>query len=502
MRKRIISVFVTVWLLALAGNAFALDLFSGKLTVHGIAQTTVQMPTHKETSPDQLHDYDFHNIRGTLKLETLWHAYEGESYNINVYSIFKNYYDKAYDIDSGYGNYISDFSGHRSLRNELRSYTTFRDICREFFIDVANPLFQVRLGKQVVSWGETSFSRMADIVNPIDARGVINPVVPDFSQMKQGLWMARFYYTNPDMWQNMTLELLIIPDFQPTRVYPAGHHMMHPSAFNMMQNPNEVLKARYRDKPKSWGSPEIGFKIRGFTGGFDWSLQYLHHRNDNPVTQEGKALLSALPALFGIGRTEVVYHYAWQHTIGATFNKPLPFDISIIPGTSLKMSGILFKGEFIWEKDRDINQTAGFDVRVREIDRYAGVLGWDCKIYLPWITPRYRNKLLNSSTQLFMEWVPDRHRIDSISPWSTQRKKGHHYAAVTESLSYAFWHSRIIPAVNLNYNLTEGSLQYALALVFKPTYKWGYSLVFADFIEYGRETDNGDMLIFDITYEF
>jgi len=109
MRKRIISVFVTVWLLALAGNAFALDLFSGKLTVHGIAQTTVQMPTHKETSPDQLHDYDFHNIRGTLKLETLWHAYEGESYNINVYSIFKNYYDKAYDIDSGYGNYISDF---------------------------------------------------------------------------------------------------------------------------------------------------------------------------------------------------------------------------------------------------------------------------------------------------------------------------------------------------------------------------------------------------------
>jgi hypothetical protein len=38
-----------------------------------------------------------------------------------------------------------------------------------------------------------------------------------FADIKRGQLMARIFYTNPEMPQNMTFELLIIPDF------PAGH---------------------------------------------------------------------------------------------------------------------------------------------------------------------------------------------------------------------------------------------------------------------------------------
>ena len=496
-----LALMLSMTVLPLHGAA-AIEFADGKLVVHGKVQGTVQMPTHKKITPNQRHSYDFHNIRASLKLETMWHVYEGPKYSLNVYSILKNFYDKAYDIDSGYHDYVSDFSGHRGIKNELRNYNTFRDICRELYIEVIHPLFQVRLGKQVVSWGETTFSRMADIVNPLDSRGVINPIVPDFAEIKQGLWMARILYTNPDMWQNIMFEFLVIPDFQPTRVYPAGHHMMHPSSMNAMQDPNELLRPRYRDAPKTWGNPELGLRLRGFTKGFDWTLQYLHHRNDSPVTRSGMALDAALPALLGRGHTRDVMKYKFQHTFGATFNKPIGGEVPIIPFTSMRMSGLLLKGEFIWEKDRDINQQVGSNVRVREIDRYAGVLGWDCKIFLPYITPRFRNKLLTSKTQLFMEWVPDRHRNDLISPWSAFRKSGHHFAAFTQTFQYAFWHNRILPGFNLNYQLTDGSVACAWALIFKPTFKWTYSLIYSNYTEYGSETNNGDILVFDIIYEF
>ncbi len=72
----------------------------------------------------------------------------------------------------------------------------------------------------------------------------------------------------------MTFEGLIIPDFEPNYNWPAGYHLMHPDHLMPCSIPTSSFLSTYRDKPSSWGDPAIGFRIRGFTWGFDWTFFY------------------------------------------------------------------------------------------------------------------------------------------------------------------------------------------------------------------------------------
>jgi len=478
---------------------YAIDLADGKIVVHGKFSEQLAMRT-KNQRKDELYDYDIFNFRTTVKLETMLHVQQCPDYEINLYGVWKEFYDVAHEVDSGFNNYVTRFSGNPGIK-ELRSYNTFTDICRELYGEYVNNLFQLRLGKQIVSWGETSFERMADIINPIDSRGMLNPAYPDFAEMKRGLWMLRFFLTPPDMPSNLAFEFLLIPDFQPQRNWPAGYHLMHPKDFNMLQRPNEILLAGYRDAPTSWSNSEIAFRIKGFTWNTDWTLFYFHHRGDNPVTRDGKLLKSQLAALFGTYLDDVK-RYGWQHSIGATFSSPIDRKFTLIPGTPVTMSGSVLRGEFLSEIGRDYNKLVGIDYKVVQRNRYAGVLAWDTKIFLPGISPWNRNKLLSSTTQLFCEWIPKRKNDDIIYPFYPYRKKGHHFSTITQSLVYGFWQDRIMPAFYGGYQLTDGSMYYTTSLIFKPTFKWTYMVSYTNYIETGHDTENLDQILFDITYEF
>jgi hypothetical protein len=482
-------------------DAGSFELFDGRVVIHGkISQQALLKG--RQQNYDELHDIDWFNMRTTFKLETLWHAYAGPEYEVNFYAVWKNFYDAAHEADSGYRNYLRDFSGHHGVE-EVKSYETFRDICRELYGEINHDLFQIRVGKQIISWGETSFERMTDVINPIDSRGNLNPAYPDFDEIKRGLWMLRVFYTPVDMPADMTFEFVVIPDFQPDRLWPAGYPFGFTNPqFNSMQRPNEQFLGRYRDKPTKWTHPEFGIRIRGFTWGFDWTLLYFYHRNDQPVVKTGKAIKSMLPSLLGTGRTRDVYHYGWQNTFGLTFNKTVDRKIPIIPGTTCVMSGNVIRGEFIYEQDKDHNEIVGQNVRRAEHDRFAFVLGWDTKIFVPKLTPWARNKLLSSSTQLFMEWVPEKHRNDAIYPWVSKRKEGHHFAAVTQSFSYELWNNRIRPGIYINYQITEGGGYYGPALGFSPTFGWNFIVRWLDFFDLGHGNNDMDFWTFEVTYEF
>ena len=503
MKNRIFSFFVcAIFLTGLTylGDTFAFEYLDGKVVIHGKMSQQLLMRT-KNKRPDELYDYDIYNFRSTLKLETRWHVLQGSEYELTFYGVWKNFYDTAHEIDGGYGRYLRQFSGSEGIE-ELKSYETFRDICREVYVELTHPNWQVRLGKQIVSWGETSFERMADIVNPVDLRGMLNPGYPDFAEIKRGLWMGRFYITPPDFFQDITFEFLVIPDFEPQRLWPAGYHLTHPSAMNALKNPNEMFKSYYRDRPESWRDPEFGFKVRGFSFGYDWAIQYFYHRADTPIIRKGRAIQAQLPALLGRGRAEDVQHYGHQSTLAFTFNKTVDRPITLIPGTFVRMTGNVARGEFVWEFKRDVSQFLGTNVRVTEKDRYAFCLGWDTKIFIPKLSPWNRNKLLSSSSQLFMEWMPEKHRNDYAYPWVTYCKKRHHFASITQSLSYDFWNGRILTGFYGAHHLTEGAWYYTLMAAFKPTFKWTYMVRYLNYIETGHDTENLDCVTFDITYEF
>jgi len=314
----------------------------------------------KGQEPEPEYNYDFINARTSLKLEALWHAYEGPEYSVNVYSIWKNFYDSAIDFDNGYRNNVKNYNYGSRAYDRARSYQTFDDICRELYADLTGNLFQIRVGKQIVSWGETDFERMVDNINPVDINGDLNAAYPNFAELKQGLWMVRLFFTPENMPADMIFELLVIPDYQTNKLPAFGHHLTLRNLNPATPKQGEVHESWYRDPPSDWSSPEIGFRIRGFSWGVDWALSYFHHRtHGEPIPREGdlNKLLATTGNPFSGDRIENFNSYPWQSTFGLTLNKTVDRKITLIPGTSLAMSGSVVRFEGIWEKDKDNART-------------------------------------------------------------------------------------------------------------------------------------------------
>ena len=507
-RRYYLSVLLSALLLAMmAGGAQAIDFADGKFVVHGKIQEQLNLRANK-TSPGQLYDYSIFNFRTSFKLETMWHIQQCPDHEWNMYGVWKQFYDYADKVDSGFNDYVRHMSGHKGI-SELRSYQTFTDVSRELYLEYTTSLFQIRAGKQIVSWGETSFERTCDIVNPIDARGLLNPGYPDFAEIKRGLWMLRLYYTPRGLPADMTFEGLIIPDFEPNRGWPAGYHLTHPEGFNALAAPNELFLSAYRDTPSSWRDPAAGFRIRGFTMGVDWTFQYLNKRDPQGIYKSGKALEAQLIAALGPGalgglvpRTKNVTEFQRYNSVGFTFNKPLACPIPIIPGTSMAMSGIVFRGEGIIEMSKKCNDLQGTNAIVRSYNRYATTLGWDAKVFIPGLTPWNRNKLLSTSTQLAQEWIPDKKDTYQIYPFNTYSPGRHYWATLTETLDYGFWNDRILLGFYGAYQLTPGKFYYTLMTAFKPTFRWTYMIRYLNYVETNRNTESLDTVTFDITYEF
>ncbi len=494
-------------------DAQAIELMDGKLVLHGkISEQFLWRPESLQPWEDEnLNTYRLFHARTTLKLEAMAHLYDGPKYELNFYTILKNFYDAAHHIDPDYERNVRKMSGSRGIE-QLKSYEKPRDIIREAYLELNHPSFQVRLGKQIVSWGETSVARMTDIINPVDLRGNLNPAYPDFDEIKRGLWMARFLFTPFNWPMNLMFEAVVIPDYEPNYVWPQGYHLSHGKAAQSLRAPNEATLGWYRDTPTNeWTHPEVGFRIRGFLWGFDWTLLYFYHRGDQPVVKTGHFMSSQLAPALG-RRLEHDYKFAWQHSIGFTFNKTVDRKITLIPFTNCRMTGNVLRGEFLAELGKDhVDVTLGGPQGIAhrsDHNRYAFALGWDTKIYLPYITPRLRNKLLSSSTQLFMEWVPNRHRMEIIYPWyapptPTYRQKGHHWCMITQSVNYELWHGRILPGFYWSHAVTEGSGYYAPVIGFKPTFRWTFMLRYLNYYGYpGEYVNHLDQLTFEITYEF
>jgi hypothetical protein len=505
MNKKIIFSFLLFPILFMAHDAISLELLDGKVVIHGKISEQVLMRA-RNIRYDELYDYTFYHFRSTLKLETMWHASDAPGNQINIYGVWKNYYDMAHEIDSGYNNYLRRFSGDTDKGiQELKSYDTFTDICRELYFELTRPKFQFRIGKQIVAWGDMGFERMADIVNPVDLRGNLNPAYPDFAEIKRGLFMYKLYLTPDNLPMDMDFELLVIPEFQPTRNPPAGYHVLHPAVFNNFKNPNDQFRANYRDQPSNWRKPEFGGRIEGNLNGYNWTLQYLHHRLDDSIIRSGKALQANLPSVLGIGRAKDVKEYPWYDSFGFTLNKPIDRGFTLIPCTNLRMTGNLVRFEGIYDLNKKCNALSGGivpNVKVKEYDRWAYALEWSTKIFLPKITPYFRNKLLSSSTQLMMEWVPDKHRSYQFYPYVTYHPEDHHWTMLAQTLSYELWNGRVIPAIYAVHYFTQGGGYFAPAIAFKPQFGWTFLVRYLNYSGLYRDVNSKDNLTFEITYEF
>jgi hypothetical protein len=206
-----------------------------------------------------------------------------------------------------------------------------------------------------------------------------------------------------------------------------------------------------------------------------------------------------LPALLGRGRAEDVIHFGHQSSIGFTLVRPIDKTITLFPGSSLNMAGNNFRLEFLVEEDKDHNN---YSFELKEHTRYACAMAWETYVQIPYLTDWNHNSKLQSTTQLFMEWVPGRKSDDAIFPWVSYAGNRHHSSEITQFWRQPFWQERIQAVLFCSWKPYDGQWYYAPAIVFKPVFHWTYVVRYWNFMDYNNQFDSRDSIIFEISYDF
>jgi hypothetical protein len=176
---------------------------------------------------------------------------------------------------------------------------------REFYVDANVDDLFVRLGKQQVVWGQADGLRVLDVLNPIDYREFI---LPEVDNRRIPLWMIN---AESPLGAGM-LQLIMIPDQTYDELPPFDGAFAFSSRLLVPSAPANVPVAiRDHDRPASpLKDADAGLRWQTFLGGWDLTLNYLYHYQDQAVfylAQEQNRVL-------------VKPTYQRSHLLGATFS--------------------------------------------------------------------------------------------------------------------------------------------------------------------------------------
>jgi hypothetical protein len=133
------------------------------------------------------------------------------SENLKFFASGKYNADQAYWVLS-HDNDWRDKDFNKS-RSELGVLTDWQDVLGEAHVTWTNGILYMRLGKQVVAWGETDGFRLMDQINPFDQRRGITDV--EFENSIIPTWLVRFEYrpeTTPGFLQDLNYQFIFNPN--------------------------------------------------------------------------------------------------------------------------------------------------------------------------------------------------------------------------------------------------------------------------------------------------
>ncbi len=173
------------------------------------------------------------------------------------------------DDDDFTHGFVDDFEDDDLKRNHL-NFT-------EAFLDVYFGEFDLRLGKQIFSWGK------ADAFNPTN-----NLSPTDFSNLLDdediGVVAANFNY----YWQDWNLQVVGVPGFTPTRLPPRGTRFSllpdEPVPIDVpgLPVPMEIPVKDPELPPNTLENSQVGVCLKTTYQGWDFSASYYDGVNDIP----------------------------------------------------------------------------------------------------------------------------------------------------------------------------------------------------------------------------
>jgi hypothetical protein len=139
----------------------------------------------------------------------------------------------THDLDLKYRNfgafvrasYFYDFAVHDkgnlfpATRNELGDGGEILDAYLRGNFDIGGRNLNLRLGKQVVSWGESTFIQNGiNVLNPVNVSRLRAPG----SELKEGFIPTMMAYASQEVTDNLTVEVALPTEWKKTKIDPAG----------------------------------------------------------------------------------------------------------------------------------------------------------------------------------------------------------------------------------------------------------------------------------------
>jgi len=150
---------------------------------------------------------------------------------------------------------------------------------REFYFDTYIGNTSLRLGKQQIVWGQADGLRVLDVVNPLDFREFI---LPAFEDRRIPLWTVNLEIPLGDDWN---MQLIWIPDETYNVMPESGSSFAFTSQKILPFVPPdaEVTLGPLEKPDRFFKDSDAGVRLTAFLGGWDLSLNYLYHYNDQAV---------------------------------------------------------------------------------------------------------------------------------------------------------------------------------------------------------------------------
>ena len=509
----------------------SVKLMDGNLILSGFVKETFYYRTAMYDREKPYHDNRMDFLQTSGLFEALYTLRDDEDFGIRVFAGFKYWLQKAQYFDEQYDRTLS--------RNEKYKWAHPRsfedDVLTEAYVDITTGPWKIRVGKQIVIWGQLDLERVADVVNPLDiSRGP--PGINTWEEVKKGLWMIRLFYQS-DLPGNLLFEVIFNPGDYETFEGPYEGTPMGALAFeSRYPDPGQkkeigmysyIREKWMRDAP-GWNlkdNYEFGFRIRGNTFDIDWTLLYWNARDDGPVLDPDTNLNFLLAygvtpydrgswdwtdgvgnevtdSLGGFDPSTRVFHFKRYETIGGTAQY-----------YSHKLWDTVWRLEWFYEIDRPLN---------RAIEGHNIITGWTRKDILgvaiqcnkkwkiPWFTKNVvKNLMLESNITYGWEKVFN-HDHDLVLASRNYYWKNSSNDVVTLFMMQGLRDMSFVFVFTGNYFLRTGKWQAipVISYVF-PGIHWradigyvAYGGAKKEWVKSAGSVESSDLLFLRLRYEF
>lgn len=446
------------------------------LTIQGYLQQTLGWNLENENNHDTKKDFQ----------SALFQALVETTYQLDptmrVFVSFKYNADWAYMLYNEDKEFLDkDF---HSSRNTMYAFNNFRDILGEANIGwKPNDQLFVKVGRQIVAWGETDGFRLMDQINPLDQRRGMSDV--QFENTILPLWLLRVDYevpTLPNWLQALQVQAIFNPNFE----FRANEHIVPGNdlfglwAANIQVGPDTYVGRFYGSADNADGdfeskNMEFGLRLRAIVKDAIITVNGFYGRDNDEVR-----ILNGIPSVTFDGTGSALVHlplaryYPIIKFLGATFSR----DITAIriPALGGVSPVIRAEGMYLWDFTT-MDTTGGTPMSFHKSNEIRWMVGADWKVRIGFINPR---NFITISPQFYHRYITKyphgdlfgaSHKLGDVAG---DLEKNNYITSLMVTTNYK--NSTIIPFAFWMRDITNRADMYIFKISYVPTEVWKFTL--------------------------